>query len=68
MTGKIRMGVTERGIIKKHVSDKTAICMLISFRARTESTSDRLICMNKVWDLHNVPFSLACVLKFTVSR
>ena len=66
---KIRMGVTERGIIKKkHESDKTANCMLIIFRARTEPTSDRLICTNKVWDLHNVPFSFARVLKFTVPR
>ena len=62
------MGVTERGIIKKHESDKTAICMLIIFRARTDSTSDRLICTNKVWDLHNVPFSFARVLKSTAPR
>ena len=54
------MGVSERGIIKKtnkknvndenpviqRLSDKTAICMLGIFRARTESTSDRLICTN----------------------
>ena len=83
MTGKIRMGVSERGIIKtnrerlkscysKVVYNMKVIklpfaCPELSVHAQNQRQTGSFV-RTKFRFLHNVPFSFAVVLKFTVPR